>query len=248
MKYLVANFKMNTNKALLKDYLQRIDYSEETQSQVSLILGVSDFYLALYQKEFEQKHIPIFAQNISEHEKGAFTGQNSIGQLKELNIPGVIIGHSEQRCFMDQQSVDQRVKLALKAGLKVILCVGEDMHVYNQNNSLAFVINQIKETVNFANYKNLMIAYEPIFAIGGSQSATSQHIDYMLKGIKGYFYNCTNFNIPVFYGGSVNSNNAQEILKNKVVDGLLIGSSCLDVQQTNTIINYLKDKNDDSEA
>ncbi|MCV3753858.1 triose-phosphate isomerase [Ureaplasma zalophigenitalium] len=240
MKYLVANFKMNTSKALLMDYLERIHYPESLHADVSLILGVSDFYLALYQAEFNQKNIQLFAQNISEHQSGAFTGQNSVAQLKDLDIPGVIIGHSEQRSFMNQESVDLRVKQSLKAGLKVILCVGENEDVYNQKESLVYVINQIKETVNFANYKNLMIAYEPIFAIGGTHTATNQHIDYMLKGIKGYFYNCTNFNIPVFYGGSVNAQNAQGILTNKVVDGLLIGGASLDVQKTNEILNYLK--------
>ncbi|MCV3743716.1 triose-phosphate isomerase [Ureaplasma sp. ES3154-GEN] len=248
MKYFIANFKLNTSNELLDEFAKQLTYKKEQQTKTKLILAINDLYILKNQERFNALQIPLYTQNVSNQINGAYTGQTSVFQLIENNIPGTLIGHSEQRVYSSQNEIDQKTKLALKQGLQVVLCVGESLVVYEQKQSLEFVINQIKEVVNYANYKNLIIAYEPVFAIGTNQIASSEHIDYMIKGIKGYFYNCTNFPIPVLYGGSVKVDNLADLMNNKAIDGVLVGSASLDVNNVNNMVDILSNIDETNDA
>lgn len=244
MKYLLANFKMNSNLEMLKQYFNQIDSFDANKLTVKLAIG--DLYLDRFSAIAKQKQIALMAQDVFVEPSGAYTGQISYSQILDIGINTTLIGHSELRLYQLQAYVDYKTKVALANDLNVILCIGEDDFIYEEQKSISFVIQQLSNVVNYKNLKNLIIAYEPIFAIG-KEAASLEHINKITQAIKTYLYNCTNLNIPVLYGGSVNLTNLEDILKIKSVDGVLVGNAALDVNKLNEMIkifNNHKDKED----
>ncbi|MBQ2964754.1 MAG: triose-phosphate isomerase [Clostridia bacterium] len=181
-------------------------------------------------------NIKIGAENCHWAESGAFTGEVSAKMLKTIGVEYVVIGHSERRQFFGETdvTVQKRVRAALDNGLKVILCVGELLEEREQNITMEIVRMQTKIAllgVSEAELENIIIAYEPVWAIGTGKTATAQQaneVNCAIRALIGELYGkAAADKIVVQYGGSMNAGNADELLAQYDVDGGLIGGASL---------------------
>ena len=191
---------------------------------------------------FNSRIIKLGAQDCGIEHSGAFTGDISAKMLKDVGCEYVIIGHSERRKYHHENDeiIAKKFKNAIDYKLQPVLCVGENIDIRTKNEQQDFVAKQITAVIaKIAEIKKLIIAYEPIWAIGTGQNASSLEIAQMANFIKNFIGK--NFpNIEEFfllYGGSVNSKNSQEILQIDNVDGLLVGGASLDAQEFASIAN-----------
>lgn len=200
----------------------------------SIVVFPSFTNLALY----EDNYIRLGSQNVSAYETGSHTGEVSAEQLKSLGVEYCLIGHSERRSEQGESDLLLRVKILrlMEAGIKVVLCVGETLEEKRNSNSVSKVISQIKSDIDGMNikYDDLIIAYEPVWAIGTGKVATADDIELVSRAIKDYIP------VKVLYGGSVDSNNISSVLTPSV-DGFLLGKSSLDTVDLQKLIdNILK--------
>jgi triosephosphate isomerase len=170
----------------------------------------------------------IFAQNVHWADEGAFTGEVSTTMLLELGVQGAIVGHSERRQFFGEtdETVRMRTEHALEAGLRVIACVGELEDERERGETQAVLRRQVSV---LSHHDNLVVAYEPVWAIGTGKTATpaqAQEAHELIKGL---------LEVPVLYGGSVKPENAAELLSQGHVDGALVGGASLDVESFTAI-------------
>lgn len=238
MKYIIANFKMNATEELINHFLNNLISFDEQKLTIGLAPG--DLYLKTFVDLSQTKKVKLYAQNPSAYSKGPYTGQISCLQLLDSNIKNTLVGHSEIRIDCSQSIIDQKTKICMDLLDQVIICIGEPLDVYEQKKSLSFVLSQLANVINYKGLKKIIIAYEPIWAIGTNLTPDLKHINHMIEGIKTYLYNCTGLNIPILYGGSVNANNIKELCTQKLIDGFLIGNASLDVNNFNQIINACK--------
>lgn len=190
-------------------------------------------------------NIMIGAENCHWAESGAFTGEVSAVMLKEMGVPYVIIGHSERRQYFGEtdETVNKRVRAALDAGLKVILCVGEVLEQREQGVTFEVVGMQTKialQGVTADELKNVIIAYEPVWAIGTGKTATADQADevngYIRSVVEELYGKDAADAFVVQYGGSTNAKNAEELLAKENVDGGLIGGASLKAQDFSVIV------------
>ena len=181
--------------------------------------------------------------------KGPYTGEISLRQEKNLKVKYVIIGHSERRRILNEtnEMINKKVLATLKAGLKVILCVGENLLIRKRGKKTIenFIENQLrKDLKNIENLKlkieNLIIAYEPIWAIGTGRSDSPEDAVKMIKYIKEFsIFNFQFSNIKVLYGGSIDGKNIKKFVKYKEIDGFLIGGASLKPKEIKNIIKSI---------
>jgi triosephosphate isomerase len=169
----------------------------------------------------------IFAQNVHWAEDGAYTGEVSAPMLVELGVAGAIVGHSERRQYFGEtdETVARRTVAALGNGLRVIACVGESLEE-RESGQMELVLRIQVEAIRDAvgEHEGLVIAYEPVWAIGTGQTATPGQARQAHGSIKELL------DVPVLYGGSVKPENAEELLSQEGVDGALVGGASLDVE------------------
>jgi triosephosphate isomerase len=179
------------------------------------------------QAALESEHT-VFAQNVHWADEGAFTGEISAPMLMELGVRGAIVGHSERRQYFGEtdETVRQRTEHALEAGLRVIACVGELENEREQGETEAVLRRQVSA---LSHHDNLVIAYEPVWAIGTGKTATPEQAHEAHALIKGLL------DVPVLYGGSVKPDNAAELLSQGHVDGALVGGASLEVESFTAI-------------
>lgn len=214
MKFL-ANLKCNHTRASFREYAKILDENLSANDDVSVFAPASAFD--------EKKHIfRLGAQNFYPCESGAFTGEIGKAMLDEFGIKDVLIGHSERREILNESEEFLRAKFdfAAKNGWNVIYCIGENLSTNESGATKEFLSRQL-ENINL-DYKNLVIAYEPIWAIGTGKSASIEQIDEVLSFLK------TKANVPLLYGGSVNAANITDIAGIKSCDGVLVGTASWD--------------------
>ena len=183
----------------------------------------------------DRLNIGVAAQHVNPAESGAFTGEISAGMLKRMGVQSVIVGHSERRELfgMTDEVVATTVRAALAAGLKVILCVGEGLDVRDAGGAEAFVSTQVSsalEGLSDRYAENLLVAYEPIWAIGTGQTANPEAVRETLDAIRGALPSSFAKQTPVLYGGSVKPENAQELVLLSGCDGFLVGGASLNAE------------------
>ncbi|KIM04994.1 MAG: triosephosphate isomerase [Sulfurovum sp. AS07-7] len=215
-----ANFKTNHTRASTKEYLFALE---------SLIENSSDEFYVFPPLSALQSHIgkiTVGSQNAYPTKNGAFTGEIGLEQLEEFEIKTILIGHSERRVLLgeSQDFIAKKFDFFKNNGFKIIYCIGEPLEI-REDGELK-VIEFLAEQFNGidTNYENLIVAYEPIWAIGTGVSATNAQIASTHQAIKKI---CDK---PLLYGGSVNRSNIKDILNIQNVDGVLVGSASLDVQ------------------
>ncbi len=180
------------------------------------------------------KNASLGAQDVFYEEEGAYTGEVSPQMLKKLEVKYVVVGHSERRRLGESdEMIAKKMKAGTDVGLKVILCVGEPLSVYKKGKKVTEEF--IKKQFRFIkDKKNLIIAYEPIWAVGTGKNADPEDAARVARFIKSIV------SVPVLYGGSTNSKNAEDFLKKKEIAGLLIGGASIDAKEFQKMIKIAK--------
>lgn len=212
-KIIVANWKMNGSIGLIESMACE---KNKTEHEV-IICPPYPFLLLCCQKI---SNIKLGAQNCHHKKDGAYTGEVSVPILKEIGCSYVIVGHSERRDYFAETNnlIKQKAELCLEYGLVPIICVGETLEEYESNQTLMVLQKQINQCLP-QNSSNIIIAYEPIWAIGSGQAPPTTQIETIYFQLKKIFQGA------ILYGGSVNAKNGKEILS--VVDGALVGGMSL---------------------
>ncbi len=248
-KIIVANWKMNPisfqeAQKILKNTIKSVKISKKSE----VVFCVPFVWLEKIGRLLKNKQgYSLGAQDAFwESESGAFTGEISPIMLKNLGVQYVILGHSERRRWLKESNemINKKVKSSLEAGLKVVLCVGEWDR--QDANYVDFVIDQLKsaiEGLSVRDLNNLVVAYEPVWAIGSGLSDTPDNAMSMAilikKTISNKFSKKRPIKVKVLYGGSVNHENAHKFLKQESIDGALVGRASLDPKSFAEIVELL---------
>ena len=235
-KLLVANWKMNKNENEVKDFFT--DFLLKYSNKRSAWIAPQAIHFSLVHQLGQTKGVKAGLQNCSENLNGAFTGEISPRSFKEMGGDFVILGHSERRQLFQETSklLNAKVKTALKEGLKVIYCVGETLPEREANQTLSIVGDQIHQGLNDmteASAENLIVAYEPVWAIGTGKTATpaqAQEVHAFIRGELKKKFPAFGENVQLLYGGSVKPDNVEELLGQKDIDGGLVGGASLKAQ------------------
>jgi triosephosphate isomerase len=219
---------------------------QEKPASKSLVVVCPPFTnLQSVHSELKNTGVEIGAQNIYGEKEGAYTGEISAAMVKSSGAGWVILGHSERRRYFkeDEAVINNKIKIALKEGLKVIFCVGETLEEREQGLTMDIVSNQVEwglKDLNEVDLRKLAIAYEPVWAIGTGKTATpeqAQEIHAFIRDILGALKNSTvGKNISVLYGGSMKPENAEGLLSQPDIDGGLVGGACLKAESFHKII------------
>ena len=231
------------------DGIQLIKEIKESNrsSDTLTILGVPYIFLNRAISLIEDiPNLEVAAQNCHHESKGAYTGEISASMLNSIGVPFVIIGHSERRAYFNEtdELLLKKVNLALDNNLSVIFCCGEPLEIREQGTHIDFVVDQIKSTISTLDpgqLKNIIIAYEPIWAIGTGKTASSDQAQEMhneiRKELENQFGSEIASSISILYGGSVKPGNAKELFAKPDVDGGLVGGASLKSNDFLDIIN-----------
>ena len=243
---IAGNWKMNLTPSKAKAVIEELKPLVAGKDNCTTILCVPFVDIATAVEAAKGSNIKIGAQNVHFEEKGAFTGEIAADMLLEIGAEYVIIGHSERRQYFGETdvTVNKRVLAALEAGLKVILCVGELLEEREQGITGEIVAMQTKIAlmgVTAEQMKDIIIAYEPVWAIGTGKTATSDQADEVCGIIRnvvaGLYCDCVAKATTIQYGGSMTAKNCDELLSKENVDGGLIGGASLKAPDFATIIN-----------
>ncbi|HTE30127.1 MAG TPA: triose-phosphate isomerase [Chryseolinea sp.] len=247
-KIVAGNWKMNKTleeaNALTSEIKGMV--LDEVKGAVTVILCPPSPYLVSLKKLIgNESRLSLAAQNCSEFESGAYTGEVSAAMLASIGIPYVILGHSERRQYFgeDGQLLAKKIDVAQKNGLTPIFCCGEPLEVRENNDHEALVKRQVGQSLfhlDDAHLQKVIIAYEPVWAIGTGKTASSQQAQDMHAVIRKHLaskYGDTVANaISILYGGSVNAGNAKELFACPDVDGGLVGGASLKSRDFTDII------------
>lgn len=236
---VAGNWKMNGSLALVDSFVQGI----QSSPVLDTVLCVPSAYLAAAGKG---EYI-LGAQDCSQFESGAHTGDTAIYMLAELNVTHVIVGHSERRQNHSESNivVAQKVQTILKAGLTPILCVGEPLEIRESGTVNEFVFEQLNAVLSVCGkdfLEKCVIAYEPIWAIGTGKTASPEQAQEVHSFIRSEIvkWNENAVSTRLLYGGSVNSSNAQALFAKPDIDGGLIGGASLKIEDFIAICNAAK--------
>ena len=242
---IAGNWKMNMTATETKKFAEELKKIMPRAKWCETLICVPACNIAAATKAFKDLRISVGAENVYFEEKGAYTGEISADMLKDLGVKYVIIGHSERRQYFGETdvTVNKRVKAALSEGLKVILCVGETLEQREQGITAELVAMQTKIAllgVSAEEAKNVIIAYEPVWAIGTGKTATSdqaEEVCAIIRGVVAEIYNeAAAEGMTIQYGGSMNAGNADELLSKVNVDGGLIGGASLRAEDFSIIV------------
>jgi triosephosphate isomerase len=244
-KIVAGNWKMN------KDLSEGIDLAKEVNdklsaSDVTVVLGTPFIHLAEVSKVVNKENLFVSAQNSAAEASGAYTGEVSAAMVKSTGAEYVILGHSERRSYYGDtdEILKQKVKLALENNLQVIFCCGEVLEERESNKQFEVVKDQLTNALFDLlddEFKNIVIAYEPVWAIGTGKTATADQAQEMHKVIREHL--ATKFGqngadeTSILYGGSCKPSNAGELFANPDVDGGLIGGASLKAEDFMGIVN-----------
>jgi triosephosphate isomerase (TIM) len=247
LPFMAGNWKMN------KTVGEAIDIVRELKTGISGVKGVevavAPPFTALYAvcKELEGSSIRLAAQNLYWEEKGAFTGEVSPLMLKEVGCHYVIIGHSERRQFFGEidETVNRRIKAALLQGLKVIFCMGETLKEREEGKTFPVIERQVEgglKSLSGKEMKNMVVAYEPVWAIGTGKTATPGQAEEVHRFIRGkiekLYSREVSEEIRIQYGGSVTPENIKGLMDQPNIDGALVGGASLKAESFSKIVRF----------
>lgn len=242
-RFIIAgNWKMNCVLQEAIDLFTSIEIPISTNVEVMII---PPYIYVDRLKTMPKGGISIAAQNCALHESGAYTGEISIKMLKSIGIKHVLIGHSERREIFHENNevIKGKIDIALKHQAHIIYCCGEPIAVRNRNEHVEYVKKQIADNLGHLNanqLQNIVIAYEPIWAIGTGVTASADQAQDMHKEIRKYIAELWNNEVSqkmrILYGGSLNKSNSKELLSMPDIDGGLIGGASLKADEFSTII------------
>ncbi|MDY6915090.1 MAG: triose-phosphate isomerase [Candidatus Cloacimonadota bacterium] len=234
---IAANWKMNKTFQEAEDFLVDIfEYLHQKDlEKTQLIICPSYPYLEMATDLAVESSLSVGAQNVNEHEKGAYTGEISAAMLHSLDVDYCIIGHSERRKYYAEKDkvINQKLKILQQYNIVPIVCIGESLKQREEGKEKKIITHQLQGVLKDIDINNnLILAYEPIWAIGTGKTASpeqAQEIHILIrKWVKDNFNENIAESLPILYGGSVKPENIKELLQQKDIDGGLIGSAALD--------------------
>lgn len=239
-KIIIGNWKLNLDHLEAIQLLQKINYSlpKNIEDKIEIVLSPSFTSIRSLQTVIssDKLKIKLSSQNVSQFASGAYTGEVSASQLKKLEIDYAIVGHSERRTLFNEvdSEINIKVNKLIDSDIVPIFCFGESTEERKNGSYLTFIENQINEGLKGLRkdkVKKLIVAYEPIWAIGTGEVASLEDIVDVLDYVKNIISKKPFFNndiIKFIYGGSVSPDNAKSILNLSIVDGALVGGASLD--------------------
>ncbi|CEN32123.1 Triosephosphate isomerase [Candidatus Westeberhardia cardiocondylae] len=242
---IVGNWKLNGSKNMIHEFFTILLKKMNIHTNCKIIITPPMIYLTLVKHYLNKSPIKLGAQNVDIHSSGAFTGEVSPEMLKDIGVEYVIIGHSERRIYHkeNEKCIIKKFSATKNAGLKPILCIGENEKENKTNKTketCILQINTIIDALGIKSLKNTIIAYEPIWAIGKGIFPSPTKVQEIHKHIRLYIekkdQNISK-KISIQYGGSINLKNITDFLSQDDIDGVLIGSASLCAK---TFLNIIK--------
>ncbi|MBT7984214.1 MAG: triose-phosphate isomerase [Flavobacteriaceae bacterium] len=243
-KIVAGNWKMNNGLSetieLINDLNQNL-----SDSDVKVMIAPSYPFLKTAVDQVGDGSIEVISQNINDNKSGAYTGEVSIDMLKSIGVNTTLIGHSERRAYYNEDDalLLKKINLALESNMDIIFCFGEELKDRKSNSYFDIVKAQLENTVMKLepnSWKNIVLAYEPVWAIGTGETASAEQAQEIHKFVRNciseHFSSEIADNVPILYGGSVKPSNAVEIFNKKDVDGGLIGGAALNAHDFVEII------------
>lgn len=247
-KPLVAgNWKMNTSADEAIDLAKGVVANAEGLDKIDVVLCPPFVWLSSVAPIIKSTSVKLGAQNMHWEDKGAYTGEISARMLKSVGCDYVIIGHSERRqCFGEtSQIVNKKLKRAIEARLTAIVCLGESLKEREAGRTNSIITGQFNYSFEgITDFEKLVIAYEPIWAIGTGKTATAEQAQEVHKLLRKLLQQKTDSydEVRILYGGSVKPNNAAELIAQDDIDGFLVGGASLNVSDYTTIIKTASSK------
>lgn len=245
-KHIVAgNWKMNNDLAQTETLISELKQQSKTSNAEVMIAPTFTNLWQAFQST-RQDDIEVIAQNMHFAENGAYTGEISANMLKSIGIKTVILGHSERRAYFNEtdESLAKKVDAALENDMRVIFCFGEELSDRKAGNEEAVVESQIKNALfhlEASAFKHIVLAYEPVWAIGTGETASPEQAQdmhaFIRKTLESKYGETVANDMTILYGGSVKPGNAKEIFSKPDVDGGLIGGAALKAEDFYAIVN-----------
>ncbi len=247
LPFIAGNWKMNKTAGEALDLVRQLKAA--LSNVVGVEVAVAPPFTALYavSEELKKSFIRLAAQNLFYEEKGAFTGEISPLMLKDVGCQYVIIGHSERRQFFGEtdETVNRRIKAALGQGLKPIFCTGEALKEREEGKAFSVIEKQVEgglRGIGEEGVKNIVIAYEPVWAIGTGRTATPEQAEevhrFIRKRIEKLYSREIAEGIRIQYGGSVTPENVKGLMSQENIDGALVGGASLKSETFSKIVRF----------
>lgn len=236
---IAGNWKMYKTQAESLEFLTALlPKIADGHEERGVVLCTPFTNLGIMSKSLHGTRIRLGAQNIHWADEGAFTGEISGAMLTEVGVRYVIIGHSERRQYFGEtdETVNQRLKAAQKHGLTPILCVGESKAQRDAGDTDRVISAQLEQDLVAIDQQNLVIAYEPIWAIGTGDTCDAVEANRVIAMIRSKL---TNKDVTIQYGGSVKPDNVDEIMAQPEIDGALVGGASLEADSFARLVNYV---------
>jgi triosephosphate isomerase len=246
---IAGNWKMNLTREEAKDLAQKIKDGLDPNLKHEVLLAPSFTNLETVKKVIKETKILLAAQNMFWEEKGAFTGEVSPIQLKDIGCNYVIIGHSERRNIFGEtdEIINKKIKSALKNEINVIMCIGETLTERETGKTYEVLGKQLEnglKEIDKNSILKIVIAYEPVWAIGTGKTATPTQAEeahmFIREKIKDLYDRDISDKIRILYGGSVKAENIDDLMAQKNIDGVLVGGESLKADKFLRIIHYQK--------
>ena len=242
-KIVAGNWKMNMTHDESVNLIEELKQISTNDIDIKIAPSFTNLNKAV--SLLGSSEIEVVAQNVHFEERGAFTGEISIEMLTSVGVNSVIIGHSERRKYFNENDfiLSKKTKMAIDNSVNIIFCIGEELSDREKENHFELIKNQIISGLfglDMQQIKNVVVAYEPVWAIGTGKTAENHQIqemhEYIRKLFNDKYGSDISQQIKILYGGSVKPNNAEEIFSLKDVDGGLIGGASLNFSDFNAIV------------
>ncbi|WP_338983770.1 triose-phosphate isomerase [Spiroplasma endosymbiont of Othius punctulatus] len=234
---IIGNWKMFKTNSEAKQFMEKAEKGFKTRPD--LIAGVAVSATLLNTVKSSSKNLIVSAQNVHFEQSGAFTGEVSIPMLKDVNVSYALVGHSERREYFNETdtTINKKVKALLAANMTPVLCCGESLETFEKGKTIDFVKSQLVSDfaeVSAEDASKVIVAYEPIWAIGTGKVATPQIAQNVCKAVRDIiadlYDQATADKVVIQYGGSVKPDNVKEIMSQPDIDGALVGGASLEVE------------------
>lgn len=246
-KIVAGNWKMNNDKQETTALITALK-AKGAFNGVEVKIAPTAIHLSQAVTELNDSAIEVIGQNMHQATNGAYTGEVSVGMLQSIGVKSVILGHSERRAYFNEtdEALAEKVKTAVAHDMEVVFCFGEELEDRKADNHFSVVENQLRKALfdlNSADWKYIVLAYEPVWAIGTGETASPEQAQEMHAFIRnlveeGFGAEIAK-NVAILYGGSVKPANAQEIFSKSDVDGGLIGGAALNADDFFAIVQSI---------
>ena len=245
-KIVAGNWKMNKNAEETEDLLNDLIDKLPNDKEVEIIVAPTFVNLSSAVEHLEFTNIQVAAQNMHQAENGAYTGEISADMLKSIGVNTVILGHSERRAIFHETDalISFKVDTALKHEMRIIFCFGEELKDRQNDQHFNVVENQLRDglfQIDKAAWESIVLAYEPVWAIGTGETASPEQAqemhEFIRETVRKTFGSDIAEDVSILYGGSVKPDNAKEIFSKPAVDGGLIGGAALKADDFAAIVN-----------